>query len=191
MKIIGLTGGIGSGKSTLLAWLRSNGIPCFESDIVGKQLLNGQLKQDVIDCFGPELYPNDVLDTKRMAQLVFQDKEALEKLNNLVHPLVWKAFKDFVEKNKNAQILVKEAAILFETGAYKSCDFVILVCAPLEKRISRVVQRDGVKRAEVLARMSKQWDDNKKSALADFLIENDSLELAIEQLEAILKKLLT
>jgi dephospho-CoA kinase len=190
MKIIGLTGGIGSGKSTLLAWLRSNGIPCFESDIVGKQLLNGQLKQDVIDCFGPELYPNDVLDTKRMAQLVFQDKEALEKLNNFVHPAVGKAFKDFVEKNKNAQIVVKEAAILFETGAYKSCDFLILVCAPLEKRISRVIQRDGVKRAEVLARMSKQWDDNKKSALADFVIENDSLELAIEQLEAILKKLL-
>lgn len=190
MKIIGLTGGIGSGKSTLLAWLRSNGIPCFESDIVGKQLLNGQLKQDVIDYFGPELYPNDVLDTKRMAQLVFQDKEALEKLNNLVHPAVGKAFKDFVEKNKNAQIVVKEAAILFETGGYKSCDFVILVCAPLEKRISRVIQRDGVKRAEVLARMSKQWDDNKKSALADFVIENDSLELAIEQLEAILKKLL-
>jgi len=190
MKIIGLTGGIGSGKSTLLAWFRSNGIPCFESDIVGKQLLNGQLKQDVIDYFGPELYPNDVLDTKRMAQLVFQDKEALEKLNNLVHPAVGKAFKDFVEKNKNAQIVVKEAAILFETGAYKSCDFVILVCAPLEKRISRVIQRDVVKRAEVLARMSKQWDDNKKSALADFVIENDSLELAIEQLEAILKKLL-
>ena len=190
MKIIGLTGGIGSGKSTLLAWLRSNGIPCFESDIVGKQLLNGQLKQDVIDCFGPELYPNDVLDTKRMAQLVFQDKEALEKLNNLVHPAVGKAFKDFVEKNKNAQIVVKEAAILFETGAYKSCDFLILVCAPLEKRISRVIQRDGVKRAEVLARMSKQWDDNKKSALADFVIENDSQELAIEQLESILKKLL-
>jgi dephospho-CoA kinase len=190
MKIIGLTGGIGSGKSTLLAWFRSNGIPCFESDIVGKQLLNGQLKQDVIDYFGPELYPNDVLDTKRMAQLVFQDKEALEKLNNLVHPAVGKAFKDFVEKNKNAQIVVKEAAILFETGAYKSCDFVILVCAPLEKRISRVIQRDGVKRAEVLARMLKQWDDNKKSALADFVIENDSLELAIEQLEAILKKLL-
>lgn len=190
MKIIGLTGGIGSGKSTLLAWLRSNGIPCFESDIVGKQLLNSQLKQDVIDCFGPELYPNDVLDTKRMAQLVFQDKEALEKLNNIVHPAVGKAFKDFIEKNKNAQIVVKEAAILFETGAYKSCDFVILVCAPLEKRISRVIQRDGVKRAEVLARMSKQWDDNKKSALADFVIENDSLELAIQQLEAILKKLL-
>ena len=190
MKIIGLTGGIGSGKSTLLAWLRSNGIPCFESDIVGKQLLNGQLKQDVIDCFGPELYPNDVLDTNRMAQLVFQDKEALEKLNNFVHPAVGKAFKDFVEKNKNAQIVVKEAAILFETGAYKSCDFLILVCAPLEKRISRVIQRDGVKRAEVFARMSKQWDDNKKSALADFVIENDSLELAIQQLEAILKKLL-
>lgn len=190
MKIIGLTGGIGSGKSTLLAWLRSNGIPCFESDIVGKQLLNGQLKQDVIDCFGPELYPNDVLDTKKMAQLVFQDKEALEKLNNIVHPAVGKAFKDFIEKNKNAQIVVKEAAILFETGAYKSCDFVILVCAPLEKRISRVIQRDGVKRAEVLARMSKQWDDKKKSALADFVIENDSLELAIQQLEAILKKLL-
>lgn len=190
MKIIGLTGGIGSGKSTLLAWLRSNGILCFESDIVGKQLLNGQLKQDVIDCFGPELYPNDVLDTKVMAQLVFQDKEALEKLNNLVHPAVGKAFKDFIEKNKNAQIVVKEAAILFETGAYKSCDFVILVCAPLGKRISRVIQRDGVKRAEVLARMSKQWDDNKKGALADFVIENDSLELAIEQLEAILKKLL-
>ncbi len=190
MKIIGLTGGIGSGKSTLLAWLRSNGIPCFESDIVGKQLLNSQLKQDIIDCFGPELYPNDVLDTKKMAQLVFQDKEALEKLNYLVHPAVGKAFKDFIEKNKNAQIVVKEAAILFETGAYKSCDFVILVCAPLEKRISRVIQRDGVKRAEVLARMSKQWDDNKKSALADFVIENDSLELAIQQLEAILKKLL-
>ena len=95
----------------------------------------------------------------------------------------------FVEKNKNASILVKEAAILFETGAFKGCDFVILLCAPIEKRISRVTQRDGVKRAEVLARISKQWEDNKKRPLADFVIENVSLEEAIQQLEAIYRKL--
>jgi dephospho-CoA kinase len=189
MKIIGLTGGIGSGKSSLLPWFKSKGIPCFESDKVGKHLLNGQLKQKIIDCFGPELYQNDLLDTKMMAKRVFRDNEALEKLNNLVHPAVEAAFNDFVEKNKNASILVKEAAILFETGAFKGCDFVILLCAPIEKRISRVTQRDGVKRAEVLARISKQWEDDKKRPLADFVIENVSLEEAIQQLEAIYIKL--
>jgi dephospho-CoA kinase len=190
MKIICLTGGIGSGKSSLLTWFKFKGIPCFESDKVGKQLLNGQLKQKIINFFGPEFYQNDTLDTKMMAQHIFRDKEALEKLNDLVHPAVSHAFNDFIEKNKNAPILVKEAAILFETGAYKGCDFVILVCAPIEKRISRVTQRDGVKRAEVLARMAKQWTDDKKRPLADFVIENDSLEKAIQQLETIYTKLL-
>jgi dephospho-CoA kinase len=190
MKIIGLTGGIGSGKSTLLNHLKAKGIPCFESDKVGKELLNGQLRQAVIDTFGPQLYNKGILDRAALAQLVFQNQEALERLNKLVHPAVAEAFTDFIAKNNTAPLLVKEAAILFETEGYKSCDDVILVCAPKEERILRVIQRDGVGRAEVEARMAKQWEDAKKRPLADFVIENDNLASAKQQLDSILNQLL-
>ena len=190
MKIIGLTGGIGSGKSTLLKWIESKGIPCFQSDLVCKDLLETNLKQQVADRFGNQLYESGQLDRKQLAERVFGNTMALKALNDIVHPAVANAFEKFKEEHQNKPLVVKESAILFETGIYKSCDFIILVCASLEERILRVMKRDEMSREAVMERMANQWDDSKKRILADFVIENDSLELAIEQLEAILKKLL-
>jgi len=191
MKIIGLTGGIGSGKSTLLKFIQQNGIPCFESDKVGKELLDTQLKKDVINSFGSYLYETGKLDRNKLAELVFNDSGALNKLNNIVHPAVGRVFEKFKVKKRDNPIIIIESAILFETGIYKNCDLVILVCAPLEDRILRVIHRDGSNREAVLKRIVKQWDDIKKRPLANFIIENNTLEIAKYQLEKILTKLLT
>ena len=190
MKIIGLTGGIGSGKSTLMNCFQSKGLPFFESDRVGIELMNSELKQEIIDNFGSQLFATGNLDRKQLAKLIFNDAMALEKLNKIVHPAVEYAFKKFKDEHKSVKLIIKESAILFETGTFKNCDFVILVCAAKENRISRVMNRDGLSRKAVLRRMENQWDDKKKRPLADFIIENTTLQSAKEQLDRILIKLL-
>ena len=191
MKIIGLTGGIGSGKSTFLKWFESKGIPCFDSDKVGRVLLEKELKEKIIDRFGPSLYSKGSLDRSKLASYVFHDAKALKDLNKIVHPAVQKAFLKFKEANRKSPILIKEAAILFESGGYNDCDLVILVCAPKELRIQRVMERDAVSREAVIARMENQWDDEKKKALADFVIENVETETAEKHLEVLFELLLS
>ncbi|MGB1114095.1 MAG: dephospho-CoA kinase [Flavobacteriaceae bacterium] len=188
MIVIGLTGGIGSGKSTLLSWFKSKGIPVFESDKVANELLNTKLREEVSLHFGANLYATGSLDTQALAALVFENNNLLRTLNSIVHPAVAHAFTLFLKTNRNAKAVVKEAAILFETGAYKQCDFMILVCAPKEERIARVMKRDSVSREAVIARMNRQWSDAKKRILADAVIENINLEEATHQLEQLLKE---
>ena len=185
MIIIGLTGGIGSGKSTFLSWFSDQGIPIFESDKVAKELLNTSLKPLIRQQFGNKLYKKGHLDTQALASLVFENNSLLKKLNTIVHPAVADAFELFIKTNNQARLVVKEAAILFETGAYKRCDFTILICAPKEARIARVMQRDSVSREAVLNRMRKQWPDSKKRPLADAIIENKDLQTALKQLESL------
>ena len=188
MKVIGLTGGIGSGKSTLLNWFQEQGIPCFESDTVGKKLLETQLRDAVGTLFGGEIFDADGhLNRSALAAIVFQDATALAALNDLVHPAVAKAFEDFKKEHHNAPFVINEAAILFETGGYKKCDFVILVKAPKEKRIQRIKARDGFGEAEILARMKNQWSDQKKEPLADYVIENKTLEDTFAQASKLIK----
>ena len=187
MIIIGLTGGIGSGKSTFLSWFSDQGIPIFESDKVAKELLNTSLKPLIRQQFGNKLYKKGHLDTQTLANLVFENDSLLKKLNTIVHPAVADAFELFIKTNNQARLVVKEAAILFETGAYKRCDFTILICAPKEARIARVMQRDSVSREAVLNRMRKQWPDSKKIPLADAIIENKDLQTALKQLESLVK----
>ena len=187
MIIIGLTGGIGSGKSTFLSWFSDQGIPIFESDKVAKELLNTSLKPLIRKQFGNKLYKKGHLDTQALASLVFENNSLLKKLNTIVHPAVADAFELFIKTNNQARLVVKEAAILFETGAYKRCDFTILICAPKEARIARVMQRDSVSREAVLNRMRKQWPDSKKRPLADAIIENKDLQTALKQLESLVK----
>lgn len=187
MIIIGLTGGIGSGKSTFLSWFSDQGIPIFESDKVAKELLNTSLKPLIRQQFGNKLYKKGHLDTQALASLVFENNSLLKKLNTIVHPAVADAFELFIKTNNQARLVVKEAAILFETGAYKRCDFTILICAPKEARIARVMQRDSVSREAVLNRMRKQWPDSKKIPLADAIIENKDLQTALKQLESLVK----
>ena len=190
MKIIGLTGGIGSGKSTLMKCFKSKGFPCFESDKIGIELMDGELKQEIIDNFGSQLFATGNLDRNQLSELVFNNEIALGKLNKIVHPAVGNAFRKFKDENKKATLIIKESAILFETGTFKNCDFVILICAAKKNRILRVMNRDELSRKAVLKRMENQWDDKKKRPLADFIIENTTLEVAKDQLESILNKLL-
>ena len=187
MKVIGLTGGIGSGKSTLLRWFKNQGVPCFESDVVGKHLLNNELRKAVFEEFGSTFFKkNGSLNTEFLAKKVFNDVNALSNLNRIVHPAVSASFETFKSNYRNENFIVKEAAILIETGAYKNCDTVILVKAPLFERIRRISLRDGIKKAEVLSRMKNQWSDKIKEAYADYIIQNSNYEECIKQISGVM-----
>ena len=190
MKIVGLTGGIGSGKSTLMQWFQKQGVPCFESDAVGRKLLNTDLREAVSEAFGAELYlQTGSLDRKALAEKVFANPAALAKLNQIVHPAVAIVFEDFKKQHANAPFVINEAAILFETGGYKNYDVVILVTAPKSDRIERIINRDGSTKAEVIKRMKNQWEDERKRKLADYVIENSTIKSAQKQAAQILEKL--
>lgn len=190
MKIVGLTGGIGSGKSTLMQWFQKQGVPCFESDAVGRKLLDTDLREAVSEAFGAELYlQTGSLDRKALAEKVFANPAALAKLNQIVHPAVAIAFEDFKKQHANAPFVINEAAILFETGGYKNCDVVILVTTPKSDRIERIINRDGSTKAEVIKRMKNQWEDERKRKLADYVIENSTIKSAQKQAAQILEKL--
>ena len=190
MIIVGLTGGIGSGKSTILNYLKNNGYPCFESDKVGKKLLEGELKDSIIKLFGKEIYnPNGILNSRALSKKVFSDSKLLKNLNDTVHPAVHKAFVKFKNKHENFPMIIKEAAILIESGSYKSCDFIILVKAPRSERIKRIVARDSINESDVIVRINNQWDDKKKEKYADYVIENISLDKTFEKIKILIKKL--
>ena len=190
MIVVGLTGGIGSGKSTILNYFREHGYPCFESDEVGKKLLEVELKETVLSLFGEEVYnAKGNLDRKALSKKVFSNSKLLETLNDIVHPAVNKTFEKFKMKYKDFPIVVKEAAILIESGSYKSCDIIVLVKAPLAERIKRIVTRDSINESEVIARINNQWEDKKKEKYADYVIENISLKETYEKVENLIKKL--
>ncbi len=189
-KIIGITGGIGSGKSVVAKVLISMGYPVYNSDIEAKELINSntELINQIKKEFGEDIYSSEGLDRKKMASVVFSNPNKLAKLNSLVHPAVGKNFDNWVNKQKT-KLVFKEAAILFEIGIYKSLDATILVTAPIEKRISRVMQRDSVKAEEVENRMKNQWNDEEKIKLADFVIDNSGEVMVIPQVKETLTNL--
>ncbi len=187
---IGITGGIGSGKSIVCKVLESLNYPVFHSDIVAKDLLisDQELKQQIIDVFGAEAYLNGELNRNYLAERIFSEPSLRERINELVHPRVRAAFKEFSEKT-NSDLVFSEAAILFETGSYKQFDKNILVVAPEEIRIERVMNRDQISRDNVVDRMKTQWSDDKKSELADYIIINDDKTPVLRQIEQILEEL--
>ena len=191
MKVIGLTGGIGSGKTTILKWFETQNIPCFESDAVAKTLLNSSLKSRISKIFGNNIYNSSgILNRKKLAARVFNNPKELAKLNVIVHPAVENAFEDFKQKHKEDSIIIKEAAILFESGGYKNCDAIILVIASEESRIQRVLKRDKIKKKDIETRIRLQWSDDKKEGLSDYLIQNEYLQTALDQANKILNSLL-
>ena len=186
MKIIGLTGGIGSGKSTVLKEFASKGIPCYEADKAAKKLMhqNKELIHAIKETFGEAIYKEGQLDRKKLAAIVFSDKEKLAKLNTLVHPVVTRDFESFISK-QNAPYVIKEAAILFESGGYKNCDRVILITAPPDIRLERVKKRDKTDEQEVLDKMRNQWEDERKIPLADYVIENTDWQETKRQIDQV------
>ena len=191
MKIIGLTGGIGSGKSVVLSVFSSFGVPCYESDNRAKKLMHEDLEliHQIKALFGDEIYENDKLNRSKLADLVFADKSKLERLNALVHPRVKKDFQSFVDQ-QDAVYVIKETAILFETGAAKDCDATILVTAPEKLRTERVMKREKTNVAHIKSRMNNQWSDEKKIQLADYVINNIDWDKTLKKIDEIHQKLL-
>ncbi len=180
--IIGLTGGIGSGKTTVAQIFQQVGIPVFFADDVSKGLLDSdlELRSSLVQLLGKRLLQDGKVDRSWMAQQIFSDTQLLTKVNALIHPAVAKAFKNWFSIQK-APYVLREAAILYESGSYKDCDAVIVVSAPEAMRIERVVRRSGESEEQVRNRMEKQWPQEKKLALADFVIQNDHQEMLIPQ----------
>lgn len=191
-KIIGLTGGIGSGKTTITRYIETKGIPVYIADDAGKRVMEHQEIIDKVNAlFNNEvLLANGLLDRKKIASIVFNNSEKLAQLNNIVHPAVALDFEDFKENNKKAAIIVKESAVLFESNAYKSCDFTILITAPEDVRIQRVIKRDGVSKEEVLNRIKNQMSEEEKELKANFVVQNIELNHAFLQIDSILDKIL-
>ena len=189
---IGLTGGIGSGKSTVAKVFEVLGIPIYYADEAAKRLMNAdeELKEKIKLQFGNEVYKNRQLDKKYLADIVFTSPEKLALLNALVHPATLKDAERWMQK-QTTPYCIKEAALIFESGAQQNLDYVIGVTAPAPLRILRTMQRDGVTREAVTARMDKQMDDIIKIKLCDFVIKNDEQEMLLPQILELHKKLLT
>lgn len=180
---VGLTGGIGAGKTTVAKIFEKLGVPVYYADINAKQLMvtDPVLVEGIKAEFGKDVYLGDELDRPRLARIVFNDTGKLEKLNKLVHPAVRKDFTAWCLKHKTQPYVVEEAAILFESGAYKLMDKVVMVTAPKDIRINRVMERDATTREAVLARMANQWEEEEKINLSDHVIINDNQQLVIPQ----------
>jgi len=189
-KIIGLTGGIGSGKSTVAAYFQSMGIPIYIADDEAKKILDSaEVSKIVQQEFGEGIIKLGKIDRKKLAALVFDNPDELRKLNNIIHPAVLQHFRDWVTAHENHQLLIKEAAILFESGSDAACDVIITVTAPINLRIERVIKRDEVSREDVLNRIANQWTDEQRIAKSDFVIENTDIKKTIIQAAKVLKKL--
>ena len=181
---IGITGGIGSGKSVVSSLLEIEDIPVYKADDESKRLTDTSLdiRKEMQAFIDDSIYINDRLDRQRLASLIFNDEALLKKVNGIIHPAVKKDFNEWVTKQVS-EICALESAILFESGFEKEVDVVVLVYAPVELRLWRVIQRDGMSEAEVIKRMNSQLPDEQKREKADFVIINDDLHPLIPQIE--------
>lgn len=187
---IGITGGIGSGKSIVSKVFSTLGIPVFDADSWSKKIMNEDedLIKKITYSFG-KVYEDGVLNRKKLGEMVFKDQKKLQTLNALVHPATIKAWKQWEEK-QSAPYIIKEAAIMFESGTAADIDYMIGVYAPVHLRIKRTMQRNKISREDVLQRMDKQIDDRVKMKLCDYVVLNDESTLVIPQVIDLHKKLI-
>lgn len=180
---IGITGGIGSGKSIVCRIIGIMGYPVFNSDNEAKKILSQD--PEVIDqiksVFGDKAYVKGKPNRQYIASKIFNDNQLLNFINDVVHPKVKSAYEKWTNSQKS-RLVFNEAAILFETGSYQRYSYNILITSPLELRIQRIIKRDSISRKDVEERIKKQWPDEQKIPLADFLIRNDEVNLVIPQI---------
>ena len=190
MKRIGLTGGIGVGKTYVAKIFQQMGVPVFNADVEAKKCLveDSKLIAAVQAVFGENIYSNGTLQKEELAKIVFNNNEKLAELNAFVHPVVKQRFVDWCTQ-QSTSIVIKEAAILFESGAHLGLDAVVCVSAPEKMRITRVKKRDGSSVAQIQSRMSKQMSQAEKEELADFLIVNDQVQLLLPQVLTIITEM--
>ena len=186
---VGLTGGIGSGKTTVSRVFTTMGIPVYYADERARHLMNSDhtLKAAIVQHFGEQSYSKDTLDRKYLASIVFNDKDKLNLLNSITHPATIRDAEEWMEKQTTVYT-IKEAALLFESGAAEKLDYIIGVYAPQHLRVQRVMKRDNLPIDEVMKRISRQIDEEMKMKLCDFVITNNNLELVIPQVVELDKK---
>lgn len=174
---VGLTGGIGSGKTTVAGFFVELGVPVYNSDKRAKRLMTAskEVKEAIISLLGKKAYKGKKLNKKYISTRIFTDSSLLEKMNQIVHPAVAKDFLAWEEKQK-APYVIQETALIFENDKQDFYDFIILVTAPVEHRLERVIKRDGSSKKEVMDRLQNQLQDDQKIPLSDCVLENIQLE---------------
>lgn len=188
---VGLTGGIAAGKSLVAEIFKVLSVPVFNADLEARSILekNGEVREAIVELFGEKAYSGNMPNRPYIADRVFNDDEAREGLNGIVHPAVANAYANWV-KLQDADYVVKEAAITFETGMDKEMGRMVLVTAPVEVRMKRALKRDQADREKIENRMRAQWSDEKKIPLTDFVITNDGQTALIPQVLNIHRKLI-
>jgi dephospho-CoA kinase len=192
--IVGLTGGIGSGKTTVAKLFQNfDTVAVYIADVEAKKIMNSSdvIRTKIIAAFGKRTYKDNQLDRSYLASIVFNNKEKLHILNNIVHPEVESNFQEFVQLHKKKTYIIYESAILFESRSQQQFNFVISVFLALEERVKRVVKRDHSSKQEVLDRIAYQWKEDKKLLLSNYLIRNQSLqetEASVKEIHSILTK---
>ena len=185
---IGLTGGIGSGKSTIAKIIATLGYPVYISDFKASELINRdeEIKKHLIELFGKDIYqPDGNLDKKRLAGIIFNDKEAIKQVNGIVHPAVTRDFMEWCSAQRRP-LLFFESAILFEA---KLENLFILITTDLETRVERVISRDSTTREKVIERINNQMPDEIKQTKSDFVIYNNNDDKVIKQILSIIHQL--
>lgn len=180
----GITGGIGSGKSTICQIFEVLGVPIYYADDRAKALMqeDEQLIRQVKQAFGEDIYDaQNRLHRQKLADIVFNDAEKLKTLNSIVHPAVFRDGQGWAEQQNDTSYTIKEAALMFESGSYQWVDKMIVVTAPEETRIQRIMERDNSTREQIRARMGQQMPQEEKDQKADFLISNDGNHLLLPQ----------
>jgi dephospho-CoA kinase len=180
---VGITGGIGSGKSIVCEIFKKIGVPVYHADLEARGLMESNIWiiEQLTQLFGKEIYLQDKLDRKRLATLIFKDEKKLEKVNSIVHPIVFEQFFNWIAVHEGYSYVIKEAALIFESGADKHLDKVILISASESLRIKRVMERDRINESEVRSRMKHQFCEEDKIKLSDYVIINDDKQLVIPQ----------
>jgi len=189
---VGLTGGIGSGKSTVAKIFEVLGVPVYYADDAAKHIMNtdAELREKIISTFGAGSYVNNELNRPYIASIVFENTEKLTLLNSLTHPATIRDAERWMQQQTSPYV-IKEAALIFESGSAENLDYVIGVFSPLPLRIKRIMERDNVTRDEVMKRMSRQIDEDIKMRLCDKVIVNDEQQLVITQVLALHQQLLS
>jgi dephospho-CoA kinase len=190
-KIIGLTGGIGTGKTTVANYFASKGVPVYIADEAAKVIMNAKdVVQQVQALFAENVISeNGYLNRTLIRDLVFSDKDKLAQLNSIIHPKVKRDFDNWLSQHQDAPFVIKEVAILFETNGQDYCDATILITAPLETRIQRVLERDKTSKDIILQIIQNQLPEEQKIRLATYVIENENLEKTYEFVDILIKKL--
>ncbi|GAP67831.1 dephospho-CoA kinase [Bacteroidales bacterium 6E] len=189
---IGVTGGIGSGKSLVCQIFKTLKVPVFEADREAKEIIDSDshTRQALEKLLGNGILgPDGKINRHAMAGIIFNDQELLKEVNAIIHPAVRHRFNSWHAEQKSRYI-IQEAAILFESGVFRMMDMNIVVTAPEEMRIRRVMQRDGVTNEKVYERMKNQWPEEEKVAMADYIIRNDESQSLIQQVLEIHQKIL-